>query len=208
MFNQFTREKAHGDMSTGGTGLGLFITKYVVELMGGTISVNSEVGKGSEFIVELALQEVDSVGVHFTTLEKLSEDDFDTILKDKRVLLCEDIEMNSQIASRLLEKKGMIVECVPDGQAGLEKFNNSDEGYYDVVLMDIRMPVMDGLEATKFIRNLERMDSKKVPIIAMSANTHKKDVEAALNAGMSTHIGKPFDVKELYRVISLELIKE
>jgi CheY-like chemotaxis protein len=70
------------------------------------------------------------------------------------------------------------------------------------------MPVMDGLEATKFIRNLERMDSKKVPIIAMSANTHKKDVEAALNAGMSTHIGKPFDVKELYRVISLELIKE
>jgi CheY-like chemotaxis protein len=208
MFNQFTREKAHGDMSTGGTGLGLFITKYVVELMGGTISVNSEVGKGSEFIVELALQEVDSVGVHFTTPEKLSEDDFDTILKDKRVLLCEDIEMNSQIASRLLEKKGMIVECVPDGQAGLEKFNNSDEGYYDVVLMDIRMPVMDGLEATKFIRNLERMDSKKVPIIAMSANTHKKDVEAALNAGMSTHIGKPFDVKELYRVISLELIKE
>jgi CheY-like chemotaxis protein len=208
MFNQFAREKAHGDMSTGGTGLGLFITKYVVELMGGTISVNSEVGKGSEFIVELALQEVDSVGVHFTTLEKLSEDDFDTILKDKRVLLCEDIEMNSQIASRLLEKKGMIVECVPDGQAGLEKFNNSDEGYYDVVLMDIRMPVMDGLEATKFIRNLERMDSKKVPIIAMSANTHKKDVEAALSAGMSTHIGKPFDVKELYRVISLELIKE
>jgi signal transduction histidine kinase/ActR/RegA family two-component response regulator len=208
MFNQFAREKAHGDMSTGGTGLGLFITKYVVELMGGTISVNSEVGKGSEFIVELALQEVDSVGVHFTTLEKLSEDDFDTILKDKRVLLCEDIEMNSQIASRLLEKKCMIVECVPDGQAGLEKFNNSDEGYYDVVLMDIRMPVMDGLEATKFIRNLERMDSKKVPIIAMSANTHKKDVEAALSAGMSTHIGKPFDVKELYRVISLELIKE
>jgi signal transduction histidine kinase/ActR/RegA family two-component response regulator len=208
MFNQFAREKAHGDMSTGGTGLGLFITKYVVELMGGTISVNSEVGKGSEFIVELALQEIDSVGVHFTTQEKLSEDDFDTILKDKRVLLCEDIEMNSQIASRLLEKKGMIVECVPDGQAGLEKFNNSDEGYYDVVLMDIRMPVMDGLEATKFIRNLERMDSKKVPIIAMSANTHKEEIEIALKAGMSMHIGKPFDVKELYKIISLELIKD
>ena len=116
--------------------------------------------------------------------------------------------MNSQIAVRVLEKKGMIVECAPDGQAGLEKFNNSDEGYYDVVLMDVRMPVMDGLEATKFIRNLERMDSKKVPIIAMSANTHKKDVEIALKAGMSTHIGKPFDVKELYKVISLELIKE
>ena len=116
--------------------------------------------------------------------------------------------MNSQIAVRVLEKKGMIVDCAPDGQAGLEKFNNSDEGYYDVILMDVRMPVMDGLEATKFIRNLERMDSKKVPIIAMSANTHKKDIEIALKAGMSTHIGKPFDVKELYKVISLELIKE
>ena len=208
MFNQFAREKTTGDMSTSGTGLGLFITKYVVELMGGTIEVNSEVGKGSEFIVELALQEVDANDNQFASPDKLSDDDFDTILKDKRILLCEDNEMNSQIAVRVLEKKGMLVECAPDGQAGLEKFNNSDEGYYDAVLMDVRMPVMDGLEATKVIRNLERMDSKKVPIIAMSANTHKKDIEAALSAGMTTHIGKPFDVKELYRVISLELIKE
>ena len=97
-------------------------------------------------------------------------------MKGKRVLLCEDNEMNSQIAMRVLEKKGMLVEWAPDGQAGFDKFNNSDEGYYDVVLMDVRMPVMDGLEATRVIRNLERMDSKKVPIIAMSANTNKKDV--------------------------------
>ena len=206
MFNRFTRE-GNTSLNSTGTGLGLFITKYVVELMGGTISVNSEVGKGSEFVVELALQEIQAPDEALSS-NKLSEDDFDSILKDKRVLLCEDNEMNSQIAVRVLEKKGMIVECAPDGQAGLEKFNNSDEGYYDVVLMDVRMPIMDGLEATKFIRNLERMDSKKVPIIAMSANTHKKDIEAALNAGMSTHIGKPFDVKELYKIISLELIKE
>ncbi len=207
MFNQFTREGS-SSLNTSGTGLGLFITKYVVELMGGTISVSSDVGKGSEFVVELALKEIEMDSSLSELKENISQEDYDEILKDKRVLLCEDIEMNSQIASRLLEKKGMIVECVPDGQAGLEKFNNSDEGYYDVVLMDIRMPVMDGLEATKFIRNLERMDSKKVPIIAMSANTHKKDIETALKAGMSTHIGKPFDVKELYKVISLELIKE
>ncbi len=207
MFNRFTRE-GNTSLNSSGTGLGLFITKYVVELMGGTISVESEVGKGSEFIVELALQEVEPAESQFESPEKLSEDDFNNILKEKRVLLCEDNEMNSQIAVRVLEKKGMIVDCAPDGQAGLEKFNNSDEGYYDVILMDVRMPVMDGLEATKFIRNLERMDSKKVPIIAMSANTHKKDIEIALKAGMSTHIGKPFDVKELYKVISLELIKE
>lgn len=207
MFNRFTRE-GNTLLNSSGTGLGLFITKYVVELMGGTISVESEVGKGSEFIVELALQEIEAAESQFESPEKLSEDDFNNILKEKRVLLCEDNEMNSQIAVRVLEKKGMIVDCAPDGQAGLEKFNNSDEGYYDVILMDVRMPVMDGLEATKFIRNLERMDSKKVPIIAMSANTHKKDIEIALKAGMSTHIGKPFDVKELYKVISLELIKE
>ncbi|MBE6815393.1 MAG: response regulator [Ruminococcaceae bacterium] len=207
MFNQFTREGS-SSLNTSGTGLGLFITKYVVELMGGTISVSSDVGKGSEFVVELALQEIEMDSSLSELKENISQEDYDEILKDKRVLLCEDNEMNSQIAVRVLEKKGMIVECAPDGQAGLEKFNNSDEGYYDVILMDVRMPVMDGLEATKFIRNLERMDSKKVPIIAMSANTHKKDIETALKAGMSTHIGKPFDVKELYKVISLELIKE
>ena len=124
MFNQFTRERNHNDVSTGGTGLGLFITKYVVELMGGTISVNSEVGEGSEFIVELALQEVDLTDNNIVSPEKLSDDDFNSILNGKRVLLCEDNEMNSQIAVRVLEKKGMIVECAPDGQAGLEKFNS------------------------------------------------------------------------------------
>ncbi len=207
MFNRFARE-GNSSVNSSGTGLGLFITKYVVELMGGTISVESEVGKGSEFTVELALQEVETDDSLPHNKEELSNEDFDNILKDKRILLCEDNEMNSHIAVRVLEKKGMIVDCAPDGQAGLEKFNNSDEGYYDAILMDVRMPVMDGLEATKFIRNLERMDSKKVPIIAMSANTHKKDIEIALKAGMTTHIGKPFDVKELYKVISLELIKE
>ncbi len=207
MFNQFTREGS-SSLNTSGTGLGLFITKYVVELMGGTISVSSDVGKGSEFVVELALKEIEMDASLLELKENISQEDYDEILKDKRVLLCEDNEMNSQIAVRVLEKKGMIVDCAPDGQAGLEKFNNSDEGYYDVVLMDVRMPIMDGLEATKFIRNLERMDSKKVPIIAMSANTHKNDIETALKAGMSTHIGKPFDVKELYKVISLELVKE
>ncbi|MBQ5883366.1 MAG: response regulator, partial [Clostridia bacterium] len=185
MFNQFERE-GNTELNSSGTGLGLFITKYVVELMGGTISVNSEVGKGSEFIVELALKEVDVEDMSASLNKGLTDDDFTKILKDKRVLLCEDNEMNSQIAVRVLEKKGMIVECAPDGQAGLDKFNNSDEGYYDVILMDVRMPVLDGLEATRVIRSLERMDSKKVPIIAMSANTHKNDIEMALKAGMST----------------------
>ncbi len=208
MFKQYEREKGPDSINTAGTGLGLFITKYVVELMGGTISVNSEVGKGTEFAVELALEEVNIETFKSSSPDKLSDDDFSKILNGKRILLCEDNDMNSQIAVRVLEKKGIIVECAPDGQAGLDKFNDSDEGYYDAILMDVRMPVMDGLEATMVIRNLERMDSKKIPIIAMSANTHKSDIETALKAGMTAHIGKPFDVKELYKIISLELIKE
>lgn len=102
----------------------------------------------------------------------------------------------------------MIVDCAENGEIGVDKFNISDEGYYDAVLMDIRMPVMDGLEATKVIRNLERLDSKRVPIIAMSANTAKQDVEIAMEAGMSAHIGKPFDVEELYKILSIEIVKE
>ncbi len=205
MFKQFEREKTS---NVSGTGLGLFITKYVIELMGGTISVNSEVGEGSEFIVELALQELEADGPVVTEIEKITEDECDKILKGKRVLLCEDSKMNSQIAVRVLEKKGMIVDCVENGELGVDKFNISDEGYYDAILMDIRMPVMDGLEATKVIRNLERLDSKHIPIIAMSANTSKQDIELALAAGMSTHIGKPFDVDELYKILSIEIIKE
>lgn len=208
MFKQFEREKAPDAANISGTGLGLFITKYVVELMGGTISVNSEVGEGSEFVVELALQEVEVEGISALETGKITEDECDKILKGKRVLLCEDNSMNSQIAVRILEKKGVIVECAENGEIGLDKFNISDEGYYDAILMDIRMPVLDGLEATKFIRNLERLDSKRVPIIAMSANTAKRDIEDAINAGMTTHIGKPFDVDELYRILSIEIIKE
>ncbi len=208
MFKQFEREKTPDSANISGTGLGLFITKYVVELMGGTISVNSEVGEGSEFVVELALQEVELEGISALETGKITEDECDKILKGKRVLLCEDNSMNSQIAVRLLEKKGVMVECAENGEIGLDKFNISDEGYYDAILMDIRMPVLDGLEATKFIRNLERLDSKRVPIIAMSANTAKRDIEDAINAGMTTHIGKPFDVDELYRILSIEIIKE
>lgn len=205
MFKQFEREKT---ANVSGTGLGLFITKYVIELMGGTISVNSEVGKGSEFIVELALQEVEADGPVVPESEKITEDECNKILKGKRVLLCEDNKMNSHLAVKLLEKKGMTVDCVENGELGVDKFNISDEGYYDAILMDIRMPVMDGLEATKVIRSLERMDSKNIPIIAMSANTSKQDIEIALEAGMSTHIGKPFDVGELYKILSIEIIKE
>lgn len=208
MFKQFEREKAADSANASGTGLGLFITKYVIELMGGSITVNSEVGEGSEFIVELALQEVDEETFSIEDIEKMSARECEKILSGKRVLLCEDNKMNSQIAVRILEKKGMIVDCAENGEIGVDKFNISDEGYYDAVLMDIRMPVMDGLEATKVIRNLERLDSKRVPIIAMSANTAKQDVEIAMEAGMSAHIGKPFDVEELYKILSIEIVKE
>ncbi len=207
MFKQFTREKRDYEPNVIGTGLGLYIIKNVVELMGGTITVNSEVGKGSEFIVELALEEVNPKSIPETTSD-FSVEERDAVLNGRRVLLCEDNNMNSQIAVRLLEKKGMIIDCAPNGQLGLEKFNLSDEGYYDAILMDIRMPVMDGLEATRLIRNLERSDSSKIPIIAMSANTSKQDMEISINSGMNSHLPKPFDPKELYNTLSIAIASE
>lgn len=207
MFKQYVRESAPDNMNQTGTGLGLFITKYVVELMGGTISVESEVGKGSEFTVELALQELE-IDESKLTDGNVPLIDTTEILEGKRILLCEDNLMNSQIAVRLLEKVGLTVDCAENGEIGLDKFNNSEEGYYDAILMDIRMPVMDGLNATKFIRSLERMDSKTIPIIAMSANTSKADVGTAIKAGMNAHIPKPFDKKELYNTISVALLNK
>ncbi len=201
MFKQFTREKRDYEPNVIGTGLGLYIIKNVVELMGGTITVNSEVGKGSEFIVELALEEVSSKNVN-KEISSISVEERDGNLKNRRLLLCEDNNMNSQIAVRLLQKKDMIIDCAPNGQLGVEKFNLSDEGYYDAILMDIRMPVMDGLEAARVIRGLERSDSKKIPIIAMSANTSKQDMEISINAGMNAHLPKPFDPQELYNTLS------
>ncbi|MDD3414928.1 MAG: transporter substrate-binding domain-containing protein [Lachnospiraceae bacterium] len=196
LFEPFEQENDQTTVNYGGTGLGLAIVKNLVEIMGGTIAVKSEKGIGSEFTVELAF---DFAGEEVKPVMK--EAAFEVCLAGKRVLLCEDHPLNTQIATRLLEKKGMIVEHAENGQVAVDLFRQGLPSYYDVILMDIRMPIMDGIAATKAIRALERIDAKTVPIIAMTANAFDEDVKKSLDAGMNAHIAKPIDQSMLFQTL-------
>ncbi len=195
IFEPFSQEKQTEEIL--GTGLGLAIVKNLVSLMGGEITVESETGHGSEFVVELETE----VCTNPAKKEEQEADIDDSLLKGKKVLLCEDHPINMQIAKRLLEKKGMIVTCAKNGLEGVKKFEEGPEGAYDVVLMDILMPVMDGLEATRKIRAIDRTDAKLTPIIAMTANAFQEDVRKSLEAGMNGHLAKPVDHVELFRTL-------
>ena len=201
IFESFTREEKTTVNRIQGTGLGLAITAKVVELMGGTISVKSTLGEGSEFTVELELEALESENE-----EKDSKDEI-TGLAGCRVLLVEDIEINAEIAAMLLSQYDIEVDCAENGQIGLEKVKQHESGYYDAVLMDIQMPVMNGYEATKAIRALDSDYCKTLPIIAMSANAYDDDVKACLAAGMNAHIAKPFNPDELLKLLNEQIGK-
>ena len=202
IFESFTREEKTTVNRIQGTGLGLAITAKVVELMGGTISVKSTLGEGSEFTVELELESLESENE-----EKDSKDEI-TGLAGCRVLLVEDNEINAEIAAMLLSQYDIEVDCAENGQIGLEKVKQHESGYYDAVLMDIQMPVMNGYEATKAIRALDSDYCKTLPIIAMSANAYDDDVKACLAAGMNAHIAKPFNPDELLKLLNEQIGKK
>jgi PAS domain S-box-containing protein len=196
-FEPFVQGKRSDTSASRGTGLGLPIVKSLIELMGGTISVTSEPGKGSKFHLEAAFDCVPVSELAKKAAEPSPESNRRT-LANKRVLLCEDHPLNQEIVKALLESRRMIVNIAENGQRGMQCFADSNTGYYDVILMDIRMPVMDGYEATKRIRALPRADAKTVPIIAMTADAFADDVKKCLQAGMNGHIAKPIDPKILY----------
>jgi two-component system sensor histidine kinase/response regulator len=125
----------------------------------------------------------------------------ESLLKGKRVLLFEDNSINAEIATILLKDKGMLVDWVINGKVGLEKFAASEPNYYQVILMDVQMPVMGGIEATKCLRSLKRPDAKKIPIIAMTGNAFSEDVEHCLEAGMNAHLAKPIEPKKMFETI-------
>jgi signal transduction histidine kinase/ActR/RegA family two-component response regulator len=205
LFEPFTQENRKDDSERRGTGLGLAIVKKLVDRMGGTIKVKSAPGIGTTFRVKLCFDAIPVSEAVLHSVPDEAEQDTGVSFSGKHVLLCEDHPLNQEIAKALLEEKQMLVSVAEDGSAGVEMFQGSTPYYYDIVLMDIRMPVMGGLEATRQIRALDRIDAKAVPIIAMTADAFEDDIRKCLDAGMNGHIAKPIAPDTLYAVLSHEL---
>ena len=180
----------------GGTGLGLAISRHIVQMMGGDIRVHSSEGQGSEFHFSLWLNETDDR----LEKEETISDPTDK-LTGKRVLLVDDVDLNRKIAKAMLKHTGIIIDDAEDGLDAVNKFSDSSNGSYDLVLMDVQMPNMNGYEASLAIRALDRDDAKAVPIIALTANAFKEDIDKAFNSGMNAHIAKPFKRDKLLQVL-------
>lgn len=187
-----------------GTGLGLSIVRSIVQLMNGSIEVESTPDAGSTFSVTISMKlqkreagEEAAAEKYEVRLEDFREEDY----SDRRVLLVEDNELNREIATEILGMTGIAIEEAFDGQQAVLRMTEVPEGYFDLILMDIQMPVMDGYIATRMIRNMQRSDTKKLPIIAMTANAFPEDVEAAKAAGMDEHIAKPLELDRLKEVL-------
>ena len=205
LFDPFKRENNTTQSGVPGTGLGLTVVKNMVDLMKGDIEVESEPGKGSRFIVSLRLKLQEGQGADSSALpEKLFDQES---LKGKRILLVEDNAINMEIAEELLSTQGFLVETAENGSLALEKVAQSQPGYYDLILMDIQMPVMDGHEAARRIRQFADRRLARIPIIALSANAFAEDYQKSMDAGMNAHFPKPIDIHELQELIQKVLFR-
>ena len=202
IFEPFTQERSERTSNIGGSGLGLSIVKRIVDLMHGRIEVKSALGKGTEFTVYLTFQKADIPAAD--TREDLNRP---RALQGKTILLCEDNAMNREIAKAILEKNGMKVVTAANGKEGLELFLQSRSGDLVAILMDIRMPVMDGYEATRKIRASLHPDARKVPIIALSADTYPEDIKKTHDCGMNSHLSKPIDSALLLKTLQMDIRK-
>ena len=198
VFEAFERERTSTVSGIQGTGLGMAITKSIIDLMGGTIEVKSSPGEGTEFVINLSFELQEEGGA-----EEAEEKENGTEVKhsadfsNKRLLLTEDIEINREIAMIILKNLKFTVETAENGQEAVNMVAASKAGYYDAVLMDIQMPVMDGYDAARAIRSLEDEELSRIPIVAMTANAFSEDIKKARDAGMNSHIAKPIDINNL-----------
>ena len=201
IFEPFSRAESATKSGVVGTGLGMAITKSLVELMGGIIQIESKLNVGTIVTIEFENRIAEPINRNDAANEKVVFD-----LKDKKILLVEDNLLNREIAMEILQENGMIVDTAEDGDIALEKMKKATEGQYDLILMDIQMPRMNGYEATKEIRKLPSSYAANIPIFAMTANAFEEDKQNALEAGMNGHIAKPIDVSKLLETIS-EVLK-
>lgn len=204
IFEEFSREHTSTESKVTGTGLGLPIVKSLIDMMGGTIEVESELGCGTKMNVVLPF-ELASEKQILEEKQKEKEKISDSIL-GKRVLLAEDNELNAEIAMTVLKENGLKAERAANGKQCMEMLKKMPEDYYDMILMDIQMPEMDGYEATKLIRNLDDARAD-IPIVAMTANAFEEDRQKALESGMNAHVSKPVDMNMLFKVMAQILKK-
>ena len=199
IYEEFSREHSTTENKVPGTGLGLPIIKSMIELMGGSIQVESRQGIGTKFTIDLSFDIALKEEVYGS--EDTIESSAIYTIKGKRILLVEDNELNVEIAKTVLEDVGALITRAENGQQALELFKEKPAGTFDVILMDLMMPVMDGYTATRKIRELERSDAKTVPIIAMTANAFQEDAEKCIAVGMNAHLAKPLDIEKVKKTI-------
>ena len=200
IFESFSRERTTTTSKISGTGLGMAIVKKYVDLLGGTIDVKSELGKGSTFIVTLKYKIADKRYYLSAKDENVTVDN--TSLKGKHILLAEDNDLNAEIAITILERAGLKVDRVENGVECVNRIVGKPAGTYDLILMDIQMPKMDGYKATKEIRSLQDNAKASIPIVAMTANAFEEDKKKAFDAGMDGHIAKPINIEDLFVVLT------
>ncbi len=199
MFEAFTQDV--NSINKQGTGLGLSIVSNLVQLMGGTIKCDSAPGEGTTFTIYIDLEVLEAnIGDETPVEEKKERELID--LTGKKILLVEDNALNQEISRRVLQKNGMEVTIAENGLVALDRFSESEEGFFDLVLMDVMMPVMGGIESASLLRKIEREDAKTIPIVALTANAFQEDIQKCLNAGMNTHLSKPINPTLLIQTIS------
>lgn len=209
IFEPFSREQTSTVSGIEGMGLGMAIVKKIVDRMDGTIAVKSRQGKGTEVTVILPFKVSGqpneweaNTRKKIVQIQRFSEDkNFENLFKGKKILLTEDNELNREIAVELLKEEGFILDTAEDGTIAVEKMRTAKPGQYDLILMDIQMPIMDGYEATRQIRKLENPETANIPIVEITANAFEEDRQKALEAGMNEHVSKPIDMERLLEIM-------